>query len=250
MAMTDEELLLQMNILASKTDESTNPNMVYKTNKTLNKGLNPDYFSGNSTKIVNALNELFEKDNSVSELAVNVGRVLNNIITDVTSTEGAAKWAELQEKMGQPTIMDGLIDIYSGAKGAQILGVTSDDVDKVLSVSTNDSGELVIKAIEQIANGGSVGEVAAEAVAYSNEDVSSVTNVQEALDYVIEVVRNSESSGGGVVNWEDVMGKPEVIVDSMALSEDYLELKDGDTVVSSIPLMTEEDVEDLIEQLN
>mgnify|MGYP003296124153 CR=1 FL=1 len=48
MALTTEELLLQMQILTEKTDESTNPNMIYKKSKALNKGLNPEYYSGNN----------------------------------------------------------------------------------------------------------------------------------------------------------------------------------------------------------
>ena len=56
MALTEEELKQQANVLATKTED--NPNMPYKANATLNKGLNPDYYSGQYTKIVNALNKL------------------------------------------------------------------------------------------------------------------------------------------------------------------------------------------------
>ena len=248
MALTEEQILQQINVLTTKTSENTS--MAYKANATLNKGLNPDYFSGNSTKIVNAINLLAEKNAANDTVTKDVSDKVNEILLDIGTGDGAAKWAETKELMGQNTIIEGINSILKGEKAIQLLGLTQDDENKLLSVAVNNEGDLVIKAVEQISNGGSVGEVTAESVAYTNEDVSSVTNVQEALDYVIEVVRNSEGSGGGVVSWDDVMGKPEVIVDSMVLSEDCLELKDGDVVVSSIPLMTEEDVEDLIEQLN
>ena len=75
MAMSDEELLLQMNILASKTED--NPNMVFKANKTLNKGLNPDYFTGQDTKIVNAINMLAETTVKVTEVAALVADKVN-----------------------------------------------------------------------------------------------------------------------------------------------------------------------------
>ena len=57
--MTDEQLMLQLEILTSKTDQ--NPNMVYKANAALNKALNPSFFSGNATTIGNAINDLAVK---------------------------------------------------------------------------------------------------------------------------------------------------------------------------------------------
>lgn len=248
MALTEEQILQQINVLTTKTSENTS--MAYKTNGTLNKGLNPDYFSGNNSKIVNAINLLAEKNAANDSTAKAVAAKVNEVLLDTTSNDGAVIWAETKELMGQATIIEGINSILKGEKAAQILGVTASDINKVLSVGVNNDGDLVIKAVDQIVSGGTVGEVTAESVAYSNEDVSSVTNVQEALDYVIEMVRNNDGSGEKIVSWDDVVGKPEVIVDSMILSEDCLELRDGDTVVSSIPLMTDEDVDDLIEQLN
>ena len=42
MALSTDELVVQMEILSSRT--SSNSNMQYKDNATLNKGLNPSYF--------------------------------------------------------------------------------------------------------------------------------------------------------------------------------------------------------------
>ena len=68
MAMTDEELLLQMNILTTATEN--NENMKYRANAALNKGLNPEFFTGNNTKIVNAINKLASEVNALETAVV------------------------------------------------------------------------------------------------------------------------------------------------------------------------------------
>ena len=96
MAMTSEELLLQMNILASKTDSTTNPNMVFKSSGLLNKALDPAYFTSNNTKIVNAINMLagniFDADSKVTDL----GNKINNILLDTGYYYNQVLWTELQ----------------------------------------------------------------------------------------------------------------------------------------------------------
>lgn len=209
MALTEEQILQQINVLTTKTSENTS--MAYKANATLNKGLNPEYFSGNNTKIVNALNLLAEKNAANDLTTKTVAAKVNEILLDTTSGSGIVIWAETKELMGKDTIIEGINSILKGEKAVQILGVTEADINKVLSVAVDENGDLILKAIDQISGGGSI-----------EKDVT----------------------------WEDILDKPEVIVDSMELSEDSLSLKDGDRIVSSIPLMTEADVTELIEQLN
>lgn len=209
MALTEEQILQQINVLTTKTSENTS--MAYKANATLNKGLNPEYFSGNNTKIVNALNLLAEKNAANDLTTKTVAAKVNEILLDTTSGSGIVIWAETKELMGKDTVIEGINSILKGEKAVQILGVTEADINKVLSVAVDENGDLILKAIDQISGGGSI-----------EKDVT----------------------------WEDILDKPEVIVDSMELSEDSLSLKDGDRIVSSIPLMTEADVTELIEQLN
>ena len=45
-------------VLTRRMDTTNNPLMVYKTVAGINKGLNPNYYTGNSAKIVNILNSL------------------------------------------------------------------------------------------------------------------------------------------------------------------------------------------------
>lgn len=208
MALTEEQILQQINVLTTKTSENTS--MAYKANATLNKGLNPEYFSGNNTKIVNALNLLAEKNAANDLTTKTVAAKVNEILLDTTSGSGIVIWAETKELMGKDTIIEGINSILKGEKAVQILGVTEADINKVLSVAVDENGDLILKAIDQISGGGSI-----------EKDIT----------------------------WEDILDKPEVIVDSMELSEDSLSLKDGDRIISSIPLMTEADVTELIEQL-
>lgn len=112
MALTDEEKVLQAGILAEKTDEATNPNMTYSSMVTNNKGLNPAYFVGNNTKIVNAINSTYKQaQNSVN--AVNVfGSKINGILLDTSTPDGSTKLEQLRTDMGQQTLIEGLIDLY------------------------------------------------------------------------------------------------------------------------------------------
>ena len=112
MALTDEEKVLQAGILAEKTDEATNPNMTYSSMVTNNKGLNPAYFVGNNTKIVNAINSTYKQaQNSVN--AVNVfGSKINGILLDTSTPDGSTKLEQLRTDMGHQTLIEGLIDLY------------------------------------------------------------------------------------------------------------------------------------------
>ena len=93
MAMTDEELMLQMNILASKI--SDNPNMPIKSNAMLNKGLNPEFFSGNYTKVVNALNQLAVNADIANTNANLVADKVNELLLDTSNFENQAIWEQL-----------------------------------------------------------------------------------------------------------------------------------------------------------
>lgn len=251
MAMTDEELLLQMNILVNKI--SDNPNMVFKTNKTLNKGLNPEYYSGNDSKIVNILNSLFEKSQQVDIIASNVTNKVNELVGDSSSTLGAANWEKLQGLMEQPTIIEGLNDLFEGKNIDKILGIDIADKGKVLSIDKDENDNLVLKAIDIIASGGSV-EVSPENIAYANENASDISNVKEALDYVIaQIVNNNGEWGGGSIigeiTWDMIDDRPEFIADNLELTNESLTLKDGESILSMVPLVNNEDIDNIIDQL-
>ena len=256
MAMTDEELMLQMNILASKI--SDNSNMVYKTNATLNKGLNPEFFSGNYTKIVNALNQLAADVNTANTNAYQVADKVNEILLDTSNFENQAIWEQLKTAMGQPTIIQGLIDLYAGKQSNKILGLgdlSTEDVGKVLSIDTDEDGNLIFKAVSHVAE---IPEVNATDIAYVNNFNDEITNVKNALDLIIDSIANGNIGDGGSetpstpssVTWEMIENKPTIIADNISLSSTHLELKDGDTVVSSVPLLSDGEIDALLESFD
>lgn len=242
MALTDEELLQQVNILATKTDESTNPNMVYKTSVILNKGLNPDYFSGQYTKIVNALNQLASNTDITTTKANDVASKVNELLLDTDSYDGAPIWEAVKELMGKETIIEGLQLLLEGGRQQQVLGLTVDDIGKVLSVAQDDEGNLITKAVEMIASGGSVTDITAADVSYSNENFAEITNVASAIDYLLA---NGGSGVASSIEWDNIMNKPE-IASSIALTETELVLQSDNGAMSAVPLMADTDIDTII----
>lgn len=112
MALTDEQKVLQADILTEKTDSDTNPNMIYSTSAAKNKALNPDTFSGNNSKVVNAINLTYKQAEKAITTVDNFSTKVNEVLLDVGSTSGLAKLEQLRTDMGQQTLVEGLIDLY------------------------------------------------------------------------------------------------------------------------------------------
>ena len=136
MALTDEQILQQINVLTTKTSENTQ--MAYKTNDILNKALNPDIFSGNNTKIVNAINLVASMADVATATSNAVSEKLNSILLDIDSTDNVAIWENVKDLMGKDTIIEGLESILQGQRQEQILGISAEDEGKVLSIDIND----------------------------------------------------------------------------------------------------------------
>lgn len=112
MALTDEQKVLQADILTEKTDSDTNSNMTYSTSAAKNKALNPDTFSGNNSKVVNAINLTYKQAEKAITTVDNFSTKVNEVLLDVGSTSGLAKLEQLRTDMGQQTLIEGLIDLY------------------------------------------------------------------------------------------------------------------------------------------
>lgn len=112
MALTDEEKVLQAGILAEKTDTATNPNMTYTSSVINNKGLNPAYFAGYNTKIVNAINSSYKQAQSAANTVTVFGNKINGVLLDTSTPNGIAKLEQLRTDMGHQTLIEGLIDLY------------------------------------------------------------------------------------------------------------------------------------------
>ncbi len=234
MAMTDEELKLQLDILTSKT--SDNPDMVYRANGTLNKGLNPQYFTGNNTKIVNAINYLAETTVNVTELSGAVAAKVNEILLDISSDANRVIWNNVKELMEMDTIIEGLERILQGKQQDKILGITPDDIGKILTVYQAEDGEMMVKAIDNILN--------PSQMEYVNEEHPEINNVEDALNKLFEMQNNAIDN----VTWDMIMNKP-AIPTGLELTEEALVMNDDDGEMSSVPLMTDEDINALINNL-
>ena len=251
--MTDEELMLQMNILASKTD--SNPNMPYKANATLNKGLNPTYFTGQSTKIVNAINDLASKVNNSTIVAQNVADKVNEILLDITTTDNAPIWENVKDLMGAETIIEGIEKILQGQQVDKILNLDVADKGKVLSIDVDDQGKAILKAIEMAAS--EPQDLTALNVSYTNSNVPTVKNVKTALDNIFTQLANGNTGGGdfeggvivGDITWDMIVDRPQV-PSKLQLVSNRLALVDEDGIVlSSVNMMTDAEVDSLIEEM-
>lgn len=235
MAMTDDELKLQMDILTSRTDQ--NPDMVYKTVASLNKGLNPEYFTGNNTKIVNAINFLAENSVMVSELSEAVANKVNELLLDTSSDANKLIWDNVKELMEMNTIIEGIQRILEGKQQDKILGITPDDIGKILSVSQAEDGEMMVKAIDNI--------IKPSQIEYKNETYPEINNVEDAMNVLFIKQANMIDE----LIWDKIMNKPEIPA-ALELTEEELRLlNDEGEEMSSVQLMTDEDILNIISNL-
>jgi hypothetical protein len=238
--MTDEELMLQLEILTSKTE--SNPNMVYKANAALNKALNPSFFSGNATKIVNAINDLAVKTDQSIVIAKAVAQKVNDILLDVDTADNAAIWENVKELMGKETIIEGIEEILKGNRVDNILGISSADYGKVLSVDVNNEGRAIVNAVN-------VGDIInAYSIGYMNYSYPSLSNVSDALDYILNNMENGGGYDGGYdeqIFWDMIIGRP-FVPDNLNIEDGKLQLREGSRPISEIPLATEEDIEAIL----
>lgn len=187
MVLSEDVLKLQTDILASKT--SDNPDMVFKKNATLNKGLNPDYFSGQYTKIVNALNQLADSSNKANIAVTSFMDKMNGILLDTSNEDNSRVFEQLQLLMEAPTIIEGMQNMLQGNNQEQLLNLKQEDIGKFLTVGETENNKLVLNAIDLVLN--------AENIEYVNESLPEVHSVKEALDHAVEEIQSP-------LEWEDV----------------------------------------------
>lgn len=234
MAMSEEELKRQLDILTTKTSE--NPDMVYRANASLNKGLNPDYFTGNNTKIVNAINWLAENNVQTSQLAEIVANKVNEILLDTSIDANNDIWKNVKELMEMDTIIEGIQRILEGKQQDKVLGITPDDIGKILSVAQAEDGEMMVKAIDNI--------LSPAQMEYTHEDHPEVQTVEGALDKLFEMQSQSLTE----INWDMIMNKPEIPT-GLELTNESLVMMSDNREMSEVPLMTDEDVSNLLSEL-
>lgn len=234
MAITEEDLKKQLDILTTKT--SDNPDMAYNINPALNKGLNPEYFTGSNTKIVNAINWLAENNVQTSELSEVVANKVNELLLDTSSDTNKAIWDNVKELMEMDTIIEGIQRILEGKQQDKVLGITPDDIGKILSVAQAEDGEMMVKAIDIILNAGQM--------EYTHEEHPEISTVEGALDKLFEM----QGQGISEITWDMIMDKPEIPT-GLELTNESLVMNSEHGEMSKVPLMTDEDVDMLVNDL-
>ena len=135
MALTIDEILeLQAKILAARSDSAVNPNMTYSSVAGRNKALNPEYFTGNDTKVVNAINKTYKMADSARVTSEKAIKRMNSVVMDTETY--SSEWNKLQNLMTKDTIVEGLIDLYenklSGSIDSSLEYATEDDIDSII----------------------------------------------------------------------------------------------------------------------
>ena len=153
-----------------------------------------------------------------------------------TNYENSLIWENVKQLMEIDTIIEGIQRILQGKQQDKILGITPDDIGKILSVSQAEDGEMMVKAIDNILN--------PSQMEYTIEEYPEVQTVENALDKLFELQNNKIDE----VTWDMILNKP-AIPTGLELTNEALVMNDDDGEMSSVPLMTDEDINILINEL-
>lgn len=243
MALTDEQVLQQLNVLTEKT--SDNASMKYTKSTRTNKGLNPEKFSSYNSKIVNAINLLYNDSLKIQADAAASTQMINDVMGSTLVTENQEVWNSVIEiltniKPAYKNMIYASKAILTGEAISQILQVSKEDKGKLLSIDLDEENNVIIKTVPA-SSGGSITSLDASAVTYSNTNITSLTNVKEAIDYMLT---NNVSE----INWENIKNKPD-LADGLGLTDTALVLKSGEKDMSTVELMNETDVTEIVSTL-
>jgi hypothetical protein len=223
MALSEEVILQQINVLTTKTSE--NPEMGYKSIPALNKGLDPDLFSGNDTKIVNAINKIAKETAALNNAVIGMIDKVNAVLSDTSSETNKEVWNITKDLMEANNIIEGIKNILEGKLQDKVLNLQPADNGKILSVTMNKNGSPEVKPISMEAL---TVEVGGYDVAYLNRDLQGVTSVGEAIDVICE------NRIDGIIMDED----------SMAI------VTPENKELASVPIMSDDDVSNIITELD
>lgn len=245
MALTDEQLAIQLQVLTEKT--SDNASMTYTKTARTNKALNPDKFSGHNSKIVNAINLLYTDSIKTQADAATSTQILNDVLGSTSVPENKTEWNSVVEILRgiSPSYKNMIYAskaILTGEAISQILQVSAEDKGKLLSIDLDEENHVIIKTVTAgTGSGGDITTLDASNVTYKNDNNSSLTNVKEAIDYMLN---NNVSE----INWENIKNKPN-FVDALELTNDALLLKSGENAVSTVEIINDNDITEIVNAL-
>ena len=144
-ATLNERKQVQYDILTYKLDVATNDKLVYKTSKVINKGLNPDYFSGNNTKIVNILNDFYKNINEINNTVGEVYKVFNPVVLDTTTSANKVILDQMRAATGKDTLVESVTALANGEIGGLAFLNPDDSNDGFSIVYDADSQQFVLR---------------------------------------------------------------------------------------------------------
>lgn len=118
--LTDEEKALQQKLFSTNTDK--NDNMNYSRIDVINKGLDPEFLSGNKSRMVNAINYAVSETNLNKKFNQNTYNKFANLIIDPNTVYGASKVSEMQNKL-DPTVVESICTLYDIISKPGISGI-------------------------------------------------------------------------------------------------------------------------------
>lgn len=118
--LTDEEKDLQQKLFSTNTDK--NDNMNYSRIDVINKGLDPEFLSGNKSRMVNAINYAVSETNLNKKFNQNTYNKFANLIIDPNTVYGASKVSEMQNKL-DPTVVESICTLYDIISKPGISGI-------------------------------------------------------------------------------------------------------------------------------
>ena len=141
---TDKQQV-QYDVLTFKLDSTTNPKLVYKAMPTANKGLDPNFFSGNGTKLVNILNKFANDMKNTSDIVNKVYDTYNPVILNTTTDEGKALLEKMRLATGKDTLVESVTALANGEIGGLAFLNPDDSNDGFSIVYDADSQQFVLR---------------------------------------------------------------------------------------------------------
>lgn len=119
-SLTDEEKVLQQKLFSTDTDK--NDDMNYSRIDVVNKGLDPEFLSGNKSRMVNAINYAVSETNLNKKFNQNTYNKFANLIIDPNTVYGASRVSEMQNKL-DPTVVESICTLYDIISKPGISGI-------------------------------------------------------------------------------------------------------------------------------
>lgn len=152
-AKPNERKQVQYDVFTYRLDSTTNDKLVYRASKLLNKGLNPNYFTGDNTKIVNILNDFYTVIDKTKSTVAEVYNVFNPVVLDTAVDSNKAILEAMRKATGKQTLVESVLALAKGEIGGLAVLNPTDAEDGFVVTFDKQQNKFVLKpaaeAIEQ-----------------------------------------------------------------------------------------------------